>query len=339
MVSTELGDSVLGRPGSTSRAHTWHMSAIDDLTARPLLREAFTRVQANHGCRGVDGQTVAGFAAHLETELDGIESSLRTGCYRPLPLLRFAVPKRSGGERQLAVPTVRDRVVQSAVYLLTRDLFEAEFEESSHGFRPGRSVLTAVRQIRALRERGFHWVVDADIDDYFASIPHARLFERLRRLGLAPELRELFERWIQAEVYDGRRLWSLTRGIPQGAVVSPMLANLLLDGLDELLAACGRRAVRYADDFVVLCRTAEDAADALELTDHILEALELDLNREKTRLTSFEHGFQFLGALFVGDAVYRRLDPRPQPPWEPHLPPPLDLRAYLELRAAAEAGG
>ena len=161
---------------------------FERLLARATLREAFARVRANGGCRGADGQTIGAFAARLETELDSLEASLWSGTYRALPLLRFAVPKAAGGERFLAVPTVRDRVAQSAAYLVSRDQFEAEFEDTSHGFRPGRSVRTAVEQIRALRDRGFRWVVDADIDDYFASVPHERLFERLARLGLPPPL-------------------------------------------------------------------------------------------------------------------------------------------------------
>jgi group II intron reverse transcriptase/maturase len=310
----------------------------DQLTARSTLREAFARVRANGGCRGADGQTVAGFEARVEWELDSLEAALRAGTYRPLPLLRFAIPKPAGGERYLAVPTVRDRVVQTAVYALTREVFEAEFEPTSHGYRPGRGVRTAIAAVRELRDRGYRWAVDADVDDYFSSVPHDRLFERLRRLRLDPYFEELFGRWVRAEVWDGRRLWRLERGLPQGAVVSPVLANLLLDGVDELLAALGCRAVRYADDFLVLCKGPRQAAEALELTDAVLEALELDLNRAKTALVDFERGFTFLGALFVGDAVFRRLD-RAAPERPPlTLPPALDLRTYLEQRAAAVEG-
>lgn len=241
------------------------------------------------------------------------------------------------------MPTVRDRVAQAAVYSLAGPRIEAELEDSSHGYRPRRSVYTAVARIRELRDHGYRWVVDADIEDFFGTIPHDRLLARVDRLGLdppgaAPTVRALLARWIRAEVYDGRTLRTLDRGIPQGAVVSPMLANLFLDELDERLAASGQRAVRYADDFLVLCRSPEAADEALELTDSILESLGLDLHRGKTSVTSFAAGFRFLGAVFLGDSVLRPFPaPRRRQP-APSLPPPLDLRTYLELAAAASGG-
>lgn len=295
-------------------------------------------MRENNGCRGADGVTVARFAADLESELDRLQGSLLRGSYRPFPLLRFQIPKPTSGLRSLCVPTVRDRVLQSAVYLITREVFEAEFEEASHAYRQGRSVRTAVHRIHQLRDQGYRFVVDADIDAFFDNIPHERLLARLARLGLDPRLLALFEQWVRAEVYDGRRIVRLTRGIPQGAVVSPLLANLFLDELDENLALFGRAAVRYADDFLLLCRSAEETGEAVELTEYLLAELELRLNREKTRATSFEQGFQFLGAIFLGDSTFLPFD-RPRPERTPPvLPPPLDLLTYLELRAPEPAG-
>jgi group II intron reverse transcriptase/maturase len=306
--------------------------SFDRLTSRSTLYEAFARVYDNHGCRGADGVTVEQFAANLEAELDHLQGALLRGSYRPFPLLRFQIPKATSGLRSLCVPTVRDRVLQSAVFLITRETFEAEFEDTSHAYRLGRSVRTAIHQIHRLRDQGYLWVVDADIDGFFDSIPHQPLLARLRRLGFDPRLDRLFTQWMQAEVYDGRRIFRLTRGVPQGAVVSPLLANLFLDELDENLALFGRTAVRYADDFVVLCKSAEDAGEALELTDYLLAELQLHLNREKTRTTSFEQGFQFLGAFFLEASTFLPFD-RPKPErTPPALPPPLDLLTYLELR-------
>ncbi|HKH48242.1 MAG TPA: reverse transcriptase/maturase family protein, partial [Thermoanaerobaculia bacterium] len=195
------------------------------------------------------------------------------------------------GLRALCVPAVRDRVLQTAVYLVTRPVFEAEFETCSYAYREGRSVRDAVLRIDQLRRQGFRWLVDADIDSFFDNISHERLLARLARLPLDLYVRELFERWIRVEIYDGRRIYPLQRGIPQGSVVSPMLANLFLDELDENLALFGQTLVRYGDDFVILCKSPEQAAEALELTDYLLEELDLQLNQEKTRTTSFDQGF------------------------------------------------
>jgi RNA-directed DNA polymerase len=307
---------------------------LDQLTARGTLYQAFERVRENCGCRGADGMTVGDFAARLEEEIDRLEDRLLRRVYHPFPLLRLAIPKRTSGMRHLSIPTVRDRVVQTAVDLVTRDLFEKEFEDCSYAYRCGRSVRSAIHRIRELRDQGYGWVVDADIDAFFDNIPHGRMIERLRRLPLDPYVVALFEKWVQVEVYDGQRIRSLTKGIPQGSVTSPMLANLFLDELDENLALFGQVLVRYGDDFVILCKTPEAAAEALELTDYLLSQIELHLNHEKTRLTSFDQGFKFLGAVFLKADVYLPFE-RTKPEYvPPHLPPPLDLQTYLELRSA-----
>lgn len=192
---------------------------LDEITSRRTLYAAFERVRENAGCRGADGVTVQQFGERLEWELDSIQDRLLRRCYHPFPLLRFEVPKSGNRVRSLSVPTVRNRVLQTAVYLTTRDLFDAELEEHSYAFRQGRSVKDAVRRIDELRRQGFHWVVDADIEAFFDNIDHERLLARLRRLPLDPYVLTLFERWIRAEVYDGETIDRLARGIPQGSVV------------------------------------------------------------------------------------------------------------------------
>ncbi len=305
---------------------------LDQLITRKTLYDAFERVQENGGCRGADGITLGHFRANLETELDSLQDRLIRRRYTPFPLLRFQIPKREEGLRDLTVPTIRDRVLQTAVYHLTREVFEAEFEECSYAFREGRSVKDAVHRIDQLRSQGFRFVVDADVEGFFDNVDQGHLIARLGRLSLDPGLVSLFEQWIRAEVYDGERLFTLTRGIPQGSVVSPMLANLFLDELDENLALFGQTLVRYADDFLVLCKQPEGASQALEITDYLLEDLHLKLNREKTRTTSFDQGFKFLGAIFLKDAIYLPFDRPKLEMVTPHLPPPLDLLTYLELK-------
>jgi group II intron reverse transcriptase/maturase len=305
---------------------------LDHLISRKTLRQAFERVRDNSGCPGADGMSVHDFAADLETELGRMEDRLLRRRYRPFPLLRFAVSKRGGGVRYLCVPTVRDRVVQTAVHLVTVDLFEAEFEECSHAYRRGRSVRTAIHRVRELRDQGYRFLVDADVDGFFDNLPHEPLFAKLRRLKLDPYVVQLFEDWVRAEAYDGERVFPLTRGVPQGSVVSPMLANLFLDELDENLAELGQAAVRYADDILVLAKSPEAAAEALELTDLLVAELGLRLNREKTVTTSFEQGFQFLGAIFLKDSIFLPFERAKVQAVPPILPPPLDLWSYLELR-------
>lgn len=292
-------------------------------------------MRENAGCRGADGVTVGAFAANLEAELDALEASLAERRYFPVPLMEIRVEKRDGGLRRLAVPSVRDRVAQAAMFLATRDLFERELEEVSFAFRVGLGVRQAVARIAELRDQGFRFVLDADVASFFDTIAHERLFQRLHRLPLPPYFFTLFAHWVRAEIYDGKSVRRLERGIPQGSVVSPLLANLFLDQLDEAFARAGRQIVRYADDFLVLCRTESEAEASLELTDELLERLELDLNREKTVVTSFDQGFKFLGVLFVRDEVFLPFEARKEERPPPVLPPPLTLRRYLELKNAA----
>ena len=319
--------------------------------AMPLLQEAFQRVEENHGCRGSDGVTIAQFRRSLNANLQELSFDLAQQRYHPWPLLRFPIPKRAGGQsmandwelpaeseaerpkfRFLSVPTVRDRVAQSAVFLATRELFEAEFESVSHAYREGRGVHTAIEEILEWRKKGYRYAMDADIDSFFDNIDHGLLLEKLARLIPEPPLLRLFAKWIRAEVYDGRKIYPLQKGIPQGSVVSPHLANLFLDELDETLAGFGLKLVRYADDFLVLCKSPEEAEEAVELSDMILEDLKLDLNPLKTKVVSFDRGFKFLGAVFLSEGAYLPFPKKRAQGEPPRLPPALTLKRYLELR-------
>ncbi|RMG21469.1 MAG: RNA-directed DNA polymerase [Methanobacteriota archaeon] len=313
------------------------------------LQAAFERVKANAGCRGSDGVTITRFEQRLEHNLRMLRNDLLHQHYHPFPLMRFPIPKRSGkGMRYLSVPTVRDRIAQTAVFLVTRPIFEAEFENVSHAYRPGKGVRTALWDIKEWHKRGYIYAVDADITSYFDSIPHDLLLQKLHTLFTNPPqltihhsqlaidnstpLLRLFEKWIKAEIYDGERIWTLEKGIPQGSVVSPYLANLFLDELDETLNEFGMKLVRYADDFLILCKSPEEAEDAIEITDMLLEDLQLDLNPLKTKIVSFDQGFKFLGAILLNDGIYIPLPQKRKPSPPPKLPRPLTLKRYLELR-------
>jgi group II intron reverse transcriptase/maturase len=324
---------------------------MEDLSKKiftlPTLKSAWQRVLENGGCAGADGVSLNRFAFNLEANLQDLSASLQNQSYHPYPLLRFPVPKRASNKLQVAskdmpsadnqrflsVPTVRDRVAQTAVFLVTKEIFEAEFENVSHAYREGRGVKTAVWNIKEWRDKGFRFAVDADIDDYFDSIPHEILLDKLRKLfPNEPYILRLFEKWIRAEIYDGEKIWTLEKGIPQGSVVSPHLANLVLDILDETLMSFKMKLVRYADDFLILCKTEKEAKDAIELTDMLLEDLKLDLNPIKTKIVSFDQGFKFLGAIFLYDGIFMPFPQKRQKGPPSKLPPPLTLRRYLELK-------
>lgn len=270
-----------------------------------LLR-GWERVEENAGSAGYDRVSVDDFEERLDEELLVLADELERGVYRPQPLVQYAIPKRGGGKRILQVPAVRDRVAQSSALEVLAPLFEPEFEESSFGYRRGRSVQQAVARIQALRNRGFRFLVDADIEQFFDRVDHRLLLEKLSEYIDDGRVIRLIDQWLKVDVWDGLTLTPRTRGLPQGAPVSPLLANVYLDSFDEAFAEEGYHLVRYCDDFVVLCRTRPQAEQALELTDELLRDLELNLNLEKTRVTSFESGFEYLGALFVGDLVLKK---------------------------------
>jgi len=267
------------------------------------LLAAWARIEHNDGAAGVDGVTLDEFELGLETNLRTLERDLCDRLYRPQPLLAASLPKPSGGRRALAIPTVRDRVAQCAAALVITPLLEPEFEVASFGFRRRRGVPDAVAAVRRCYEQGYRWVVDGDIDNFFDEVDHARLLARLQQSIPDPELLGLVQSWLTAPLQDGTTLVERVRGLPQGAPISPVLANLYLDRFDEALLRRGLRLVRFADDFLILCKTRPKAEAALELTEAILEELSLALDPEKTRVTHFDQGFRYLGHLFARSLV------------------------------------
>ena len=244
------------------------MSALfDRMTAMTTLLRAFDRVEENHGGPGVDGETVEDFGTRLESRLLALRQALRSESYRPAPLLHTRMAKAEGGTRILRIPCVRDRVAQTAAALVLTPVLDPEFEDVSYGYRYGRSVDQAVRRIMQLRDRGFRWVVDADIQRYFDEIPQDKLLERLARHVDGEAVLALIRLWLTAEVRDGARTYRMTKGVPQGSPLSPLLANLYLDRLDEAHLRAGHKLVRFADDFVILCKTRPEAERALDLAE------------------------------------------------------------------------
>jgi RNA-directed DNA polymerase len=284
----------------------WH-SLVDKVYRKTTLRRAFELVQANRGAAGSDRQTIRQFAAKLDEEIDRLHEELRSGSYRPRPIRRVWIDKPGRKEkRPLGVPAVRDRVVQAAVRMAIEPIFETEFAEHSYGFRPRRGAKDALRRVDALLKAGYTWVVDADLKGYFDSIPQGRLMADVQRRIADGRLLSLLEAFLSQPVMEGLECHTPTSGTPQGAVLSPLLANLYLHPLDAAAREAGFEMVRYADDFVILCRTRAEAEAALDLVRRVCAERGLCLHPDKTRLVREDSdedddgppGFDFLGYRF-----------------------------------------
>jgi len=277
-------------------------SLIDKVYSPTTLRKAFAKVKANHGAAGVDHQTLAMFESRLDENLDELHRLLKEGRYRPQAVRRKWIPKpgKKQEERPLGIPTVRDRVAQTALRLVMEPIFERDFAEQSYGFRPKRGCKDALRRVTGLLRAGYTWVVDADLKSYFDSIPHGKLMERVRAKVADGRVLALIEAYLQQKVLDGMEEWTPEAGSPQGAVISPLLSNIYLDPLDQHMVRSGIEMVRYADDFVILCRTEGDARAALERVGAWTVEAGLTLHPDKTRIVDAtqEGGFDFLGYHF-----------------------------------------
>ena len=263
-------------------------SLFHRIIAIPSLRAAWKRVRANKGAPGGDGKSLKAFEAHLERELKRLHDDLRQGTYRPGPLRRAAIPKPDGGQRILRIPCVRDRVAQTACHIHLSARLDPIMSARSHAYRPERSVQRAIAQVRADIQSGFVWVVDADIEKFFDTVPHARLLQEMKPYVRDEGVMRLLRLWLRSFSGQGR-------GLAQGAPISPLLANMYLHPLDVAWARRGLRAVRYADDFVLLCRTRREAKSARWLTGQLLRQRGLRLHPEKTRIVHAAEGFTFLG--------------------------------------------
>jgi RNA-directed DNA polymerase len=283
-------------------------SLIDKVYRPATLQAAWAKVKANRGAAGVDGQSVAAFTAHAERYLGELAQQLKEGHYRPQPVKRVEIPKGPKQTRPLGIPAVKDRIVQTAAKMVIEPIFEAMFLDTSYGFRPRRSAKDALREVDALIKAGYTHVVDADLQSYFDSIPHDRLRARVAERISDGRVLDLVDQWLGQAILAGLERWTATSGSPQGAVLSPLLANCYLHPLDVQMVAAGFRMVRYADDFVVLCRTAEEAQAALHEVQTWVAANGLTLHPDKTHVGDCRiegQGFDFLGYRF--EAGQRRV--------------------------------
>lgn len=277
-------------------------SLIDKVIRVKTLRAAWLQVKANQGSAGADHQSIKDFEDRLEENLEKLQAELQSGTYQPRSIKRVWGDKPGSREkRPLGIPCVRDRVVQNALRLVIEPILEREFHLSSYGFRPERGCKDALRRVDELLKEGYLWVVDADIKSYFDSIPHDRLLQEVEKYLADSRVLHLLGQFLHQDILDGLKRWSPQEGAPQGAVISPLLANLYLHPVDVALAETGFTMVRYADDLVILSRSLVGAEAALAGLEKLLAERGLTLHPQKTRLVNLTvpgDGFDFLGYHF-----------------------------------------
>lgn len=315
-----------------------------DLT-RERLQSAWLHVRENAGCAGVDGVAVDSFDEQAPSAIPELHKQALSGDYRALPLRKLVIGKSQdqAKTRTLLVPTVRDRVLQTAVATCLSRSYEEEFFDASFGYRPHRGVDRAIARIIQLRDQGFLWVVDADIQSYFDSVSHQSLLHLLERDESSIPFLPLLRQWIECICWDGHELRRVRRGIPQGAPISPVLANLFLTPVDRVLEEGNSHLIRYADDFLLLCRSESAAEKTCRDAALLFRQHGLELSREKTRVTSFSQGFTFLGVSFRGGEVFtpwKYREPRGRVVFIARTMPQRALRQYRKEarpRAAAKS--
>jgi group II intron reverse transcriptase/maturase len=261
------------------------------------MRRAFMAVKRNRGAAGVNKVDIRAFEANLEQNLAALMSDLKyPDRYHPSPLRRVFIPKGDGKLRPLGIPTVRDRVAQEVIRSLLEPIFDPLFSQSSFGFRPGRNAHQAIHASLSAQKQHFRWVVDADIQSFFDTIPHDIIINLVAEQVADGSILKILRKFLAAGVLEDFALLPTLSGTPQGGVISPLLANIVLNLLDQRLSQAGYRFVRYADDFVVLCHNHAQANQALDFVDNLLrQDLGLSLSPNKSRITNFVEGFDFLG--------------------------------------------
>jgi RNA-directed DNA polymerase len=285
-------------------------SLIDKVWRDSTLQAAWQQVRRRRGAAGIDRVSIARFEAQAPKYLSEIAEQLKTGQYRAHAVRRVEIPKAGGASRPLGIPTVKDRVVQAAVKRVIEPIFESQFCDTSYGFRPGRGCKDALREVNSWLRQGYTHVVDADLKGYFDSIPHERLRARVaERISDGPVL-ALIDGWLTQDIVHELKRWTPTGGTPQGAVLSPLLANIYLHPLDQHMLARGYKMVRYADDFVVMCQSAHEAQQALAEIQGWVNDNGLQLSMEKTQVGDClqkGQGFEFLGYRFeAGKRLVRK---------------------------------
>lgn len=273
-----------------------------------VVYDSFRAVKRNRGAAGIDKVSIKMFEANLYQNLCSVEDDLKDGSFEPKPLRRHFLDKGGGKWRPLGIPVVRDRVAQEVLRRLLTPIFEPLFHDASYGFRPGRNCHLALARVLKLHEEGYPFIVDADIQGCFDTIPFGAIRQALAAQVADGNILNLVEKFLRAGVMENGVFKPTTVGTPQGGVISPLLANIVLNYLDWQLHQRGYRFVRYADDLVVLAQTQGQAEEALTVVAQTLERVELKLSPDKTRITTYQGGYSFLG--FVMSRRSRRMRPK-----------------------------
>lgn len=282
-----------------------YYSLIDKVYLQKNLLTAYHKVRSNRGAPGVDGVTVNSFGENLVEEIDRLSKEIKTGEYKPLPLKRVEIPKPKGKTRLLGIPAVRDRVVQQSLKEILEPIFEKGFHPSSYGYRKGKNAWLAVEKARAFALRyGLNNIIELDLSKCFDTLDHEKIIDSVAKKVSDGKILKLIRKILLSGVLEDG-VWKATEtGSPQGGVISPLLANIYLDEFDQKMRARGIRIVRYADDILIFARTLGEANESLAIAREILECdLELEVNNDKTRITTLEDGFNFLGFQVKGKTI------------------------------------
>src|SRR3989338_593623 len=266
--------------------------------SKERLRTAFCQVKKNKGSHGIDRISLSQYERNLERNIAETSRLLRERKYQPLPVKRVWIPKPDGQQRPLGIPAVRDRVVQQALLSAIQPLFEPTFADCSYGFRPNKSAIEAVQKVQEYLDKGYEWIFEADIEDFFGQVIHNRLSAKLRERIDSRETIQLIRAFLNAGVMEEGNFKKEMSGTPQGGVISPLLANVYLNDFDHKIEKAGLRLARYADDFVILCQSENQVIYALKLARDILASYGLKLKPAKTGIVSYYQGFEFLGYRF-----------------------------------------
>src|SRR6267378_3666253 len=280
-------------PTGTKKVH----SLIDKVYKRKNLEMAWESVHANRGSGGVDGQTLSGFAERLDQQLNRLQSELQRDSYQPQPVRQVQIPKagKPGEYRMLGIPTIYDRVCQQALLNRLEPIFEPVFDEANFGYRRGRSTKDALRKVWKEIQGGSEWIVDADLKDFFGSVDHEKLLTLVAQQVADSRVLRLIQAMLKAGSCGQGQFFPSERGTPQGGVASPLLSNILLTPFDREMRLRGYQLTRYADDWVITCKSAAEARAAVAVALRILKQLGVELHPQKTRIVHVRYGFEFLG--------------------------------------------
>ena len=262
------------------------------------LNKAFTKVKRNRGGCGIDRVSLKQYEDNLTRNTKELVRLLEQERHKPLPVRQVLIPKANGKLRPLGIPTIRDRLVQQAILEVIQPLFEPMFSSSSYGFRPGRSAILAINKVQNYLDEGYQYIVEADIKDFFGQLDKSRLMSKVHEQMKDTRIHKLLWKILRAGVMIEGRIKNTIAGTPQGGVISPLLANIYLNDFDHKLERAGYKLVRYADDFVILAKTVNEATSAMKMIKNLIKSMKLELAEEKTKITTYIQGFNFLGYHF-----------------------------------------